>query len=264
MFQCLLLMARIHLATFCQMVHECKDYDAGEVKWTDWGKWHSFRHHLDCLRDDLRAFSRYAKREFGKSTFRDRLEKTRESQEDLCAEAQALESLLRDQLQASVGLVSLEESRKSIEEGRSVKLSKIIACCHIQQQAGADRASTVTILAFIFLPTSLASSIFGMNVQQINNTGKNIWIFIVTAILMTSAIVIAWGLSFLVRAEWQSRRKWGAFSRKQCLSYAIWFISHPKDWRKMPRGVLLGLITDGRYGSWRACSELNDRIRNGR
>lgn len=77
----------------------------------------------------------------------------------------------------------------------------------------------VTILAIVFIPVSLASSIFGsyitathcscqrqaladheiigMNVQQINKTGHSIWAFVITAFIM----LLISGLSFAV---WRS------------------------------------------------------------
>jgi hypothetical protein len=53
----------------------------------------------------------------------------------------------------------------------------------------------VTVLAFIFVPISLASSIFGMNVQQISQTGCNLWVFVVTSIVLLTISA----LSFLFR-----------------------------------------------------------------
>jgi hypothetical protein len=53
----------------------------------------------------------------------------------------------------------------------------------------------VTVLAFIFVPISLASSIFGVNVQQINQTGCNLWVFVVTSIVLLTIPA----LSFLFR-----------------------------------------------------------------
>lgn len=115
--------------------------------------------------------------------------------------------------------------------------------------------STVTILAFIFLPTSLTSSVFGMNVQEINNTGKSIWIFMVTAILLTSAAVTAWFLTGLARVKWHSRDNepapfWaGAHrSRKRRFSHVMWLLSHPNAWIGMPQGTFLGVMTNGRLG----------------
>jgi hypothetical protein len=53
----------------------------------------------------------------------------------------------------------------------------------------------VTVLAFIFIPISLASSIFGMNVQQMNETGHSIFPFIYTSIVMLTIS----GLSYSFR-----------------------------------------------------------------
>ena len=48
----------------------------------------------------------------------------------------------------------------------------------------------VTILAFIYVPINLATSIFGMNIQQLNGNGQNLWVFFTTAVV---ALVITGG-----------------------------------------------------------------------
>jgi Mg2+ and Co2+ transporter CorA len=52
----------------------------------------------------------------------------------------------------------------------------------------------VTVLAFVFIPINLASSVYGMNVQEINDTGHKIWGFLVTTIvfLILSGLVWVW------------------------------------------------------------------------
>lgn len=60
---------------------------------------------------------------------------------------------------------------------------------------------TVTVLASIFVPISLASSIFGMNLQEINRSGHSIWAFVLCAIAMWVATGAAW-------LAWQARRNW--------------------------------------------------------
>lgn len=57
---------------------------------------------------------------------------------------------------------------------------------------GADEIS-VTVLAFVYVPLNLATSIFGMNLQQLNNNGQQIWVFIITAV---AAILVTAGLWF--------------------------------------------------------------------
>ncbi len=41
----------------------------------------------------------------------------------------------------------------------------------------------VTILAFIYVPLNLATSIFGMNIHQLNQSGQSIWVFFTTAVV---------------------------------------------------------------------------------
>lgn len=53
----------------------------------------------------------------------------------------------------------------------------------------------MTVLAFIFVPVSLASSIFGMNVQQINNSGHGIAVFFLTS----AALLVLPGIVFHCR-----------------------------------------------------------------
>lgn len=50
----------------------------------------------------------------------------------------------------------------------------------------------VTVLAFVFIPISVSSSIFGMNVQEINDTGHPIWTFVVTAVVLLAFSGLAW------------------------------------------------------------------------
>ena len=51
---------------------------------------------------------------------------------------------------------------------------------------------TVTGLAFVFIPISLAGTVFGMNVQQINQTGPDISAFAVTAVFMIVGTLLLW------------------------------------------------------------------------
>ncbi|KAI4195183.1 MAG: hypothetical protein LQ350_007357 [Teloschistes chrysophthalmus] len=205
LFHCVLLMRVIHIADFCQVAADSRPDELENVEWRDWQK---LRTELDRFQSGIRAFTRYLKEDSVQTELQQRLEKIREDEEDLCAEAQALESTIRDTLQVNSGIKSLEESRVSIEEGKRIKL--------------------LTTLAFIFIPTSLASSIFGMNVQEINSTGKPIWTFILTAILLTSAAVVTWFVTWF-------------------MSFLIQELS-PRQWQRMPRGTLLGVLTNDRFG----------------
>ena len=62
----------------------------------------------------------------------------------------------------------------------------------------------VTILAFIYVPLNLATSIFGMNLSELNGSGKELWVFLTTAII---ALLIA-GTSWFLLEEGNNFRNW--------------------------------------------------------
>ncbi|KAL8897206.1 MAG: hypothetical protein Q9207_007327 [Kuettlingeria erythrocarpa] len=93
--------------------------------------------------------------------------------------AKRLEAEVRDYMQLVVGVLSIEESRESIQlsntqlnEGKKVKI--------------------FTILAFIYVPLNLATSIFGMNLQQLNAEGQPVWVFVLTATVATILTASVW------------------------------------------------------------------------
>ena len=138
LLQYLLTMGKLHLAAFWQFVGNASNLSnvqLDSLSISDLKEWDRLRYELDHYQDDLKEFSRFVKREFADITRQEQLERTQELQADLLAEAQALEARFRDRFQASVGLKSLEESRRSIEEGKSVKLSKAVLFCDIQRRA---------------------------------------------------------------------------------------------------------------------------------
>ena len=50
----------------------------------------------------------------------------------------------------------------------------------------------MTFLAFIYVPLNLVTSIFGMNIQQLNGSGQHIWIFVLTALLALLLTYLVW------------------------------------------------------------------------
>lgn len=64
-----------------------------------------------------------------------------------------------------------------------------------------DARAPVTVLAFVFIPINLASSVYGMNVQEINGTGHSIWGFLVTASVLLTVSGLAW-------MGWRASRNW--------------------------------------------------------
>ncbi|KAF7884690.1 uncharacterized protein EAF02_005026 [Botrytis sinoallii] len=105
--------------------------------------------------------------------------------------ARELEQYVRDTLQWNVGRLSLIESRKSIQQSNTL--------------------GKLSVLAFIFLPISLVTSFFGMNINELTGSGAS-WkaFFIAAAVLCGLGILtFAWimGNSFAIAWDdcWTSR-----------------------------------------------------------
>lgn len=62
----------------------------------------------------------------------------------------------------------------------------------------------VTILAFVYVPLNLATSIFGMNLEQLNGSGQHLSVFITTAVV---ALAVTRGSWFSIE-QVNSYRKW--------------------------------------------------------
>ena len=81
--------------------------------------------------------------------------------------------------------------------------------------------SIVTVLAFIFIPINTASSVYGMNVQEINETGHSIWTFFVTALVLLACSGLAW-------AFWRASKS----SRSRALCQDLVDCLDPRRYRK--------------------------------
>ena len=101
----------------------------------------------------------------------------------------------------------------------------------------------MTFFAFVFVPISLASSIFGMNVQEINASGHSIWTFVLTSALFILACAFAW-------LVWRATRNWKAMwdnvHTKDVYIPGIWkkvqaVFAAFEDHSKTPQAAMLGL-----------------------
>ena len=105
------------------------------------------------------------------------------------------------------------------------------------------------------MPVSLATSIFGMNVQEINHTGQSIWVFVVTAISIMVTAFIALGISYqwtrfahAPRSENLERQPWN--ERFKAL---LWLSFHGHFIWTFKSGIWFALLTDGRHGFRLSC-----------
>ena len=151
------------------------------------------RHRLRALveesGDDLSYLRRYVCSQISAERILDK--SWRKAEADLIQihqEAGRLESQVRDYMQLQVGELALQESKKSIEfSNQQIKEGKRVKVCKFHDQAYSHLKYidliAVTVLPFVYVPLNLATSIFGMNLSELNGSGKNIWVFLCTAIV---------------------------------------------------------------------------------
>ena len=97
----------------------------------------------------------------------------------IAEEASQLEAEIRDYLQLVGSKLALEESKKSIE------------LSNYQIYEG-KRLKIFTVLAFFYVPLNLATSVFGMNLQQLNSSGTSIGAFLGTAAILLFVTGVSW------------------------------------------------------------------------
>lgn len=107
----------------------------------------------------------------------------------------------------------------------------------------------VTILAFVFIPASLATSIFGMNLQELNHSGQPVWVFVVTTATIFVAAILLWGISYLwaqfadaprVPPSRYEEKPW-----RTRISILLWLVSHSYCIWAIRSGIWFSLLTDG-------------------
>jgi Mg2+ and Co2+ transporter CorA len=79
----------------------------------------------------------------------------------------------------------------------------------MKQQA--QRATLLTILAVIYLPLTLVTAIFGMNIKEINDSGPRFWVCIVGLLVIGGGTAA----SFFGYRYWRRGRDAKKESRRQ-------------------------------------------------
>ncbi|KAL2070688.1 hypothetical protein VTL71DRAFT_13714 [Oculimacula yallundae] len=105
-----------------------------------------------------------------------------ENWDALIEETVTLEAFLMETFQLLMSSASVQDSQMSINQSR--------------------RSTQLTLLALIYVPLSFVTGIFGMNVQQINSSGLDIWVCFATLaplILLTVMVFLA--------VKWYGNRK---------------------------------------------------------
>lgn len=96
-----------------------------------------------------------------------------EGHSSIKADADQLHIFFMENIQLLLGIISIQDAQHSIQQ--------------------THKSTILTALATIYLPLSLATSIFGMNLQEMNGSGPKIWIFAVVCaviLILTSAAVL--------------------------------------------------------------------------
>ena len=106
-----------------------------------------------------------------------------ESHQRVLDQTVELDRLLMEMFQLLMSSISVRDSELSIEQSQ--------------------RATRLTQLAFIYVPLSFVTGIFGMSVQEISATGLSIWVcFVTLAIVVILTVGIFW---VLIPAERRGR-----------------------------------------------------------
>lgn len=117
----------------------------------------------------------------------------------------------------------------------------------------------VTFLAFIFVPFSLTTSVFGMNLQELNQSGQKLKVFLITTAVMFVASVMVWALASTIVTAYQNFKRRSKALKKDLFEIRrhAWYHSssssqkrwtHLLKWFDMiTQGLTLGVISGGRY-----------------
>jgi hypothetical protein len=91
----------------------------------------------------------------------------------LIEDTSKLEAFLMETFTLFMSSISVQDTRLSMDQ--------------------AQRGSRLTILAFIYVPLSFVTGVFGMNIQQINGSGLNIWVcFVALVAVVFLTVPIFW------------------------------------------------------------------------
>ncbi|KAK5049338.1 hypothetical protein LTR84_004267 [Exophiala bonariae] len=91
---------------------------------------------------------------------------------------------LKDRLNRFVGISSLSASRLSIEESRrGIEVSKRAMDVGVRAERQAHAIGRLTQLAFVFLPLTFVTGVFGMNIESFKD-GAPLWKFWITLALI--------------------------------------------------------------------------------
>ena len=112
--------------------------------------------------------------------------------------------------------------------------------------------AVVTILAFVYVPLNLATSIFGMNIYQLNRSGQDLSTFLATAFVALFVTVGAWYLIEQANSyrRWRETRlknhhhKPSKYTLMMRINMLVWFSLSPYKYWMIKSGLWWRLLTN--------------------
>ena len=221
---------------------------------------HELRAVVEESEDDLSYLRRYVCSQISAKRILDK--SWRKAEADLIQihqEAGRLESQVRDYIQLQVGELALQESKKSIElSNQQIEEGKRIKICKLHTQAYNKLKYidliAVTVLAFVYVPLNLTTSIFGMNLSELNGSGKNIWVFLITAVVA----LLTTGVLWFVLEEVNNYLRWRKgvhnvkelFALGQRIGMLVWLQQHGHTGWMWESGAWWRLLINSGSRAW--------------
>ena len=157
-------------------------------------------------------------------------------------DGQGLCELVQGRIQIETGLASIRESQRSIEEAVSVK--------HLTQ------------LAFIFIPLTYSTSLFGMNIEEMTGNGPKLWIFVLISVCISGTAFISSSLAKPI-TNWIKRHynKTPPYKFRCYILYGLIGVRFGLLWSMTRMGLTLTILTGGRFESLDPLECVADKVR---
>ncbi|KAL9052298.1 MAG: hypothetical protein Q9162_005500 [Coniocarpon cinnabarinum] len=209
--------------------------------------WHTLRFRLQCLEHQMLSLSRLA---------------------ELAAIPGVPKGALDVQLQTLQSLV--EEYKVAVRAHREYIDAELNDALHTESRANlkltqesikeARQTGLLTFLAFIFVPFSIVTSVFGMNIQELNGSGQRIWVFVLTAIVCLLGLLSTYGIAMTLNVASTNYRQ-RSLEHKVHIDYILKNDAHGASFPKLlfnlirkhgvkviyRKGLSLGLLSRGRF-----------------
>ena len=157
-------------------------------------------------------------------------------------DAQGLCELVQGRIQIQTGLASIRESQRSIEEALSVK--------------------RLTQLAFIFIPLTYSTSLFGMNIEEMTGNGPKLWIFVLISVCISGTAFLLSSLAKRI-TNWIKRHynKTPPYYLRCYILYGLIGVRFGLLWPMTRMGLTLTILTGGRFVSLDPLEYVSDEVR---